>query len=128
MTKDLTNGICARATETSCIQTSCSPGVCQTPGTSDDTPLCLCPEGTRYLWDRGVCAIIPPRCGPPNPCLPGKCLPDGYTFKCECPVGYVYMNGACMDVNECVENPTICGVGGTCTNRPGTYNCQCAPG
>lgn len=33
-----------------------------------------------------------------------------------------------FDLFRCVENPTICGVGGTCTNRPGTYNCLCAPG
>lgn len=55
-TKDAVTGECTK--EITCIQTSCSPGVCQQPGPDDDTPPCLCPDGTRYLWERGVCAII----------------------------------------------------------------------
>ncbi|OQV25204.1 Fibrillin-1 [Hypsibius exemplaris] len=126
MSKDLTSGICSRAQEQSCIQTSCSPGVCQEPGPKgDNSPPCLCPEGTRYLWDLQVCAIIPPVCNS-NPCAPGLCAPDGFSYKCDCPLGYRYMDGACVEVNECLENATVCGLGGTCTNKPGSYVCQCA--
>lgn len=34
------------------------------------------------------------------------------------------------DINECEENPGICGVGSTCTNLPSRlfYDCNCKPG
>ena len=32
------------------------------------------------------------------------------------------------DKDECKQNPTPCGVGGQCTNKPGTYDCVCSAG
>ena len=31
------------------------------------------------------------------------------------------------DINECVVNPAICGIG-TCMNKEGTYTCMCPEG
>ena len=74
----------SESTETTCLQTSCSPGICQQPSAKfDNTPPCLCPEGTRYLWDRQVCAIVTESCGSPNPCAPGQCAPDGFSYTCQ---------------------------------------------
>lgn len=33
----------------------------------------------------------------------------------------------CIDINECVENPSICNVG-ECINEPGKYYCRCPEG
>ncbi|XP_029584483.1 adhesion G protein-coupled receptor E2 [Salmo trutta] len=34
----------------------------------------------------------------------------------------------CMDIDECVEFPNICGKWGTCLNKVGSYLCQCPNG
>ncbi len=32
-----------------------------------------------------------------------------------------------VDVNECI-GPSVCGVGGTCVNKEGSYDCTCHTG
>ena len=32
------------------------------------------------------------------------------------------------DVDECAQNPSLCGVTGTCINTPGSFICQCPQG
>ncbi|KAI3864270.1 hypothetical protein MKX03_006103 [Papaver bracteatum] len=49
---------------------------------------------------------------------------------CKCSKGYrgnPYLQHGCQDVNECKESHE-CGSGLLCTNTPGSYNCDCAPG
>ncbi|EDO39544.1 predicted protein, partial [Nematostella vectensis] len=48
--------------------------------------------------------------------------------SCEPQPGTKKKNGYCEDLNECNENPSICGVDGKCYNLPGTYECLCKPG
>lgn len=36
--------------------------------------------------------------------------------------------GSCVDINECVETPTVCDVNAACTNLPGTFQCVCNDG
>jgi hypothetical protein len=43
-----------------------------------------------------------------------------------CGAGYTLVNGACVDVNECLNSP--CNVNATCTNAPGSYSCACNAG
>ena len=33
-----------------------------------------------------------------------------------------------VDIDECAVNRRICGTGGTCVNRAGSYTCQCNSG
>lgn len=33
-----------------------------------------------------------------------------------------------VDINECAEQPTLCGPAGTCQNVPGSYRCVCPRG
>lgn len=33
----------------------------------------------------------------------------------------------CIDINECTDNPRICG-GGKCINTKGSHKCQCGDG
>ena len=49
-------------------------------------------------------------------------------FDCgPCDPGYACNNGPCSDINECADNPDICGPG-ACINTDGGYNCYCYPG
>ena len=69
----------------------------------------------------------------PNPCGNGSCVENspGNGYSCNCNTGYVYsggQSGTCVDENECVTMPGVCGVG-TCSNTPvGQYTCTCPPG
>lgn len=33
-----------------------------------------------------------------------------------------------LDINECTENQSICGLNAVCYNNIGSYHCMCAPG
>jgi len=47
------------------------------------------------------------------------------SYTCECPPGFRIGDNrrACIDVNECRENPGQCGGGQTCMNTYGGYAC-----
>jgi len=62
----------------------------------------------------------------------GAALNDG-SCACQCDSGYEKggssNNDPCTDKNECTNDPTICGTGGTCSNTPaGSYTCFCPDG
>jgi hypothetical protein len=70
-------------------------------------------------------------CG--NACTPCPTDPNGVA-SCNgaacavaCNAGYTTMGAGCVDVNECALTSGLCGHG-SCTNRPGTYTCNCDPG
>lgn len=33
-----------------------------------------------------------------------------------------------LDVDECSEQPALCGSNAVCNNQPGTYRCECVEG
>lgn len=33
-----------------------------------------------------------------------------------------------LDIDECLEQPGLCGSNADCNNQPGTYRCECAEG
>jgi hypothetical protein len=43
-------------------------------------------------------------------------------------MGYADAGAGCVDRDECVETPNICGGAGTCMNTPGDFTCLCATG
>jgi cysteine-rich repeat protein len=48
---------------------------------------------------------------------------DGVPDTCACNTGYMDLDGACVDVNEC-ESDDTCGPGVRCTNTPGGFECS----
>ncbi|XP_066473183.1 nidogen-1 [Tiliqua scincoides] len=72
-----------------------------------------------------------------NPCYTGThgcdtsavCHPGPRNqFTCECSVGYQGDGRACYDIDECLEQPTVCDRNAVCNNQPGTFRCECLEG
>ena len=59
----------------------------------------------------------------------GTCINTDGSYRCECPSGFkLDHNGKkCVDDNECLSNPRICG-NGTCSNIIGGFECSCTEG
>eukprot|EP01132_Coremiostelium_polycephalum_P001542 gene1542-1941_t len=80
----------------------------------------------RPCGERGACP-------PPIPCKHGVCTPKGNTteFDCKCPSGFKFGGFECIDIDECYNDPYICGGTETdysranCINTEGSYKCQC---
>ncbi|XP_015235084.1 PREDICTED: nidogen-1 [Cyprinodon variegatus] len=72
-----------------------------------------------------------------NPCFTGRhrcdtnavCRPgQGNDFTCQCASGFNGDGRTCFDIDECRENPGICGPNSVCNNQPGTFRCECEDG
>ncbi|XP_043535972.1 nidogen-1 [Chiloscyllium plagiosum] len=72
-----------------------------------------------------------------NPCYTGThgcdtnaaCRPgQGNRFTCECSAGFYGDGQTCYDVDECRDDPSICGNYAVCNNQPGTFRCECFTG
>uniref|UniRef100_A0A8C9XBN3 Nidogen 1 n=1 Tax=Sander lucioperca TaxID=283035 RepID=A0A8C9XBN3_SANLU len=72
-----------------------------------------------------------------NPCFTGRhgcdtnavCRPGQETqFTCQCAAGFNGDGRTCYDIDECGENPRICGSHAICNNQPGTFRCECEDG
>jgi hypothetical protein len=60
-----------------------------------------------------------------DPCAnDGTCVPDGTAFSCDCQPGWTGDTCA-TDIDECAENLDDCGVGATCENTEGSFECAC---
>ncbi|MBN3312842.1 NID1 protein, partial [Atractosteus spatula] len=57
-------------------------------------------------------------------CRPGQ----GNQFTCECATGFRGDGHRCYDIDECSDNPLICGQNAVCNNQPGTFRCECVEG
>ena len=60
-----------------------------------------------------------------NECIPGFTLEGD---SCVCPSGYEQNGVSCDDVNECADDPDICGSNSICGNLDGSYHCSCEDG
>ncbi|XP_069001154.1 nidogen-1 [Embiotoca jacksoni] len=72
-----------------------------------------------------------------NPCFTGRhgcdtnavCRPGQENqFTCQCAAGFNGDGRTCYDIDECRENPQICGPNAICNNQPGTFRCECEDG
>lgn len=72
-----------------------------------------------------------------NPCFTGRhgcdinamCRSgEGLQFTCECTDGFAGDGRYCDDIDECRENPQVCGFNAVCSNQPGTFRCECSSG
>lgn len=48
-------------------------------------------------------------------------------LRIRCAVGLKWLHGF-LDINECLENPQLCGPVGKCSNTEGSYRCICPRG
>lgn len=103
-----------------------SAGECvNTPGSYK----CKCPKGYTQNPLTGLCEDIN-ECAFANACQKGICTNTEGSYLCMCRLGYTLVGGACVDLNECVEDPNRCGkpTEGVCVNLEGKFECRCNPG
>ena len=111
------------------IDECAQPGKCAYDSVCTNAPgsyVCTCKPG--FTGTSGSC-------NDENECLTGRhtcgdatCKNTAGSFECECMEGYEMddASGACVDVNECLDN--ACHPDADCTNTPGTYACACSSG
>lgn len=87
---------------------------------------CSCPKGFKLGSDRKHCEDIN-ECETPHIC-PFRCKNIIGGYRCLCPEGYRRdIRGRCIEINECLNDPTLCRPGGFCQNIEGGYRCDCTP-
>merc|ERR1719457_490162 len=88
---------------------------------------CVCPAGYQLDRDGSSCVDLD-ECATKQHNCQYLCINTVGSFKCECPHGFVQEGQQCVDKNECMDTPGICGGRGICRNDPGGYQCGCSSG
>uniref|UniRef100_A0A8C2UTV9 Fibrillin 3 n=2 Tax=Chinchilla lanigera TaxID=34839 RepID=A0A8C2UTV9_CHILA len=97
--------------------------LCPLPGTSAYKK--LCPHGSGYSaegQDVDECRVLA------HLCPHGACINSIGSFHCHCQAGYMpdATATACLDVNECSQDPKPCSF--VCKNTEGSFLCSCPRG
>ncbi|XP_070543673.1 LOW QUALITY PROTEIN: fibrillin-2-like [Ptychodera flava] len=87
---------------------------------------CGCPQGYVEGPD-GLCKDLD-ECATDTHNCQYLCQNTVGGFQCTCPEGFTQHGMGCVDIDECAENPQLCGPFGTCQNDQGTYRCECQRG
>uniref|UniRef100_A0AAY5ENB4 Fibrillin-1 n=1 Tax=Electrophorus electricus TaxID=8005 RepID=A0AAY5ENB4_ELEEL len=104
--------------------------VCPVPSTNDFAVLCGSERPGYYIdiytgqvIDIDECREIP------GVCENGVCINMIGSFRCECPMGFIYNDKllVCEDIDECQNGP-ICQQNAVCSNLAGGYRCDCKSG
>ncbi|XP_058165485.1 nidogen-1 [Dasypus novemcinctus] len=124
-----------------CVHDTSRPALPSTQQLSVDSVFVLYNQEERILRYALSNSIGPVREGSPdalqNPCYIGShgcdtnavCRPgSGTQFSCECSIGFRGDGRTCADIDECVEQPSVCGSHAHCNNHPGTFRCECVEG
>ena len=99
-----------------CLNTSTNTDIC-----TDNAAFC------ESNWDKCVCKDI-------NECITGnhtcdlstsECINNDGGFTCNCLSGYRKKDDACVDIDECAEDSSLCKCA-SCINTIGSYKCECA--
>ncbi|XP_033634915.1 fibrillin-2-like [Asterias rubens] len=66
----------------------------------------------------------------PDICENGYCINMDGSFRCDCDQGFVLdsTGHTCIDVDECEDTLSACGLNATCINTAGSYECICGSG
>ncbi|XP_077024533.1 nidogen-1 [Tamandua tetradactyla] len=124
-----------------CIHDDTRPALPSTQQLSVDSVFVLYNQDERILRYALSNSIGPVREGSPdalqNPCYisthgcdaNAACRPGpGTQFSCECSIGFRGDGRTCYDIDECSEQPSVCGSHTICNNHPGTFRCECMEG
>ncbi|XP_068837823.1 nidogen-1 [Capricornis sumatraensis] len=124
-----------------CVHDDSRPVLPSTQQLSVDSVFVLYNQEERILRYALSNSIGPVRDGSPdalqNPCYTGShgcdanaaCRPGpGTQFTCECSIGFRGDGRTCYDIDECSEQPSVCGNHAVCNNHPGTFRCECVEG
>ncbi|XP_036210818.1 nidogen-1 [Myotis myotis] len=124
-----------------CVHDGARPAPPSTQQLSVDSVFVLYNQEERILRFALSNSIGPVRDGSPdalqNPCYIGThgcdtnaaCQPGaGNQFACECAIGFRGDGRTCHDIDECSEQPSVCGSHAICNNHPGTFRCECEQG
>lgn len=93
---------------------------------------CDCSTGYKKL-DTNICADID-ECSDVHytlcPRQESTCFNTPGSYKCLCKDGFRESgrSNSCNDIDECLENPNICGSNSICLNTYGSYKCRCQHG
>ncbi|XP_074059799.1 adhesion G protein-coupled receptor E1-like isoform X3 [Macrotis lagotis] len=109
-----------------CLRASVCPqhSTCQnTPGSYG----CTCNAG--FTFRNSQCEDVD-ECVDSTVCPPyAICINTPGNYTCDCKNGFVMgPRMECQDVDECSQNPLICGLNTKCTNVFGKYKCSCLSG
>ncbi|KAK7481053.1 hypothetical protein BaRGS_00027689, partial [Batillaria attramentaria] len=128
-TYDSVQNVCSQnqASADACQNSGCSQG-CRTvtnPSTNALVAQCFCRPGYDLDPD-GITLTYGPECRLNCSCS-GRGLACHHVTGCVCQAGWT--GSECKDdVDECAENPDVCGEGMVCRNNEGSYTCTCRPG
>ena len=110
----------------------CEDGLCtQACNNTEGSFTCSCYSGFQLNSDQRTCSPCPSlRYGPECRLT---CMCNGRGQDCHPATGCVCRSGwtgsQCQDdVDECEENPDVCGGGQVCSNNNGSYTCACREG
>uniref|UniRef100_H3AKG6 Fibrillin 1 n=1 Tax=Latimeria chalumnae TaxID=7897 RepID=H3AKG6_LATCH len=88
---------------------------------------CSCPKGYLLQEDKRSCKDFD-ECSTKQHNCQFLCVNTVGGFTCKCPPGFTQHHTACIDNNECVTEPGLCGAKGICQNTPGSFTCECQRG
>lgn len=86
-------------------------------------------RGVRLRADASMVSLVAPGCEKLACPEAARCQVLDGDARCTCPEGFAFEDGACADVDECLDvDLNACAAEATCENTAGGYDCACRPG